>query len=69
MTVQAGQQTIAIHILRNVYIYIYVYLAMKFGQLIAYKNRNFFFINHTQNEARRLVPDQVTQPTNYVNPT
>ena len=42
---------------------------MKFGQLIAYKNRNFFFINHTQNEARRLVPDQVTQPTNYVNPT
>ena len=31
---------------------------MKFGQLIEYNKRNvFFFKNHAENEAGRLVPD------------
>ena len=30
---------------------------MKFGQLIEYPVRNFFFENHAENEARKLVPD------------
>ena len=31
--------------------------AMKFGQSIEYNKRKFFFKNHAQNEAERLVPD------------
>ena len=30
---------------------------MKFGQLIEFNVRKFFFKNHTENEAWRLVPD------------
>ena len=30
---------------------------MKFGQLIAYNQANFFFKNYAQIEAERLVPD------------
>ena len=32
-------------------------MAMKFGQLIEYNMKNFFFKNHTENDAERLVPD------------
>ena len=32
-------------------------MAMKFGQLIEYNMKNFFFKNHTENEVERLVPD------------
>ena len=31
--------------------------ALKFGQLVEYKRRNFFFQNHAENETGRLVPD------------
>ena len=30
---------------------------MKLGQLIQHNVRKFFFKNHAENEARRLVPD------------
>ena len=30
---------------------------MKFGQLLEYNNRNVFFKNHAENEARRIFPD------------
>ena len=30
---------------------------MKFGKSIEYNKRTFFFKNHAQNEAERLVPD------------
>ena len=30
---------------------------MKFGQLIEYNKRHFFFKNHAENKAGRLVPD------------
>ena len=32
-------------------------LTMKFGQVIKWKREIFFFKNHVENEARRLVPD------------
>ena len=30
---------------------------MKFGQLLEYNNRNVFFKNHAENEAKRIFPD------------
>ena len=30
---------------------------MKFGQLIECNNRNIFFKNYAENEAKKLVPD------------
>ena len=30
---------------------------MKFGQLIGYNKKNFFFKNYAKNEAKGLVPD------------
>ena len=30
---------------------------MKFGQLIEYNKKNFFFKNYAENEAAKLVPD------------
>ena len=30
---------------------------MKFGQLIEYNKKNFFFKNHAENDAGRVVPD------------
>ena len=52
MTSQPGLQTIAIHILPNIWPG-RGNQTMKFGQLIEI----IFFKNYTENEARRLVPD------------
>ena len=52
MTSQTGTQTIAVNILPNV-LKIKVNQTMKFGQLIEI----IFCKSHTENEARRLVPD------------
>ena len=56
MTTKPGLQTIAIHILPNIS-KSKGNQTMKFGQLIEYNKRIFFFKNYADNEARRLVPD------------
>ena len=56
MTSQLGQQTIKIHILPSIS-RSKSNQTLKFGQSIEYNKRNFFFKNHAQNMAERLVPD------------
>ena len=56
MMSQPGQQTITIHILPNIS-RSKGNQTMKFGQSTEYNKRKFFFKNHAQNEAERLVPD------------
>ena len=56
MTSQPGYQRIATHILLNIP-GIKGNQTMKFGQLIKHPKRNFFFKNHAENEAGKLVPD------------
>ena len=56
MTSQTGQETIAIHILPNIS-RSKGNQTMKFGQLIRYNMRSFFFKTHTENKAGRLVSD------------
>ena len=53
--VQPGLQTIAMHILPN--IWQSKWNEMKFGQLIEYNEKNIFFKNYAENEARRIVLD------------
>ena len=55
MTYQPVKQTVAIHILPNIF-RIKCNQTMKFGQLI-YNIRNIFLENHTQNMVEKLVPD------------
>ena len=54
MTSQPGEQTIAIHILPNIS-QSKGNQAMKFGQLIEYNQKIFFFKIHAQNETERLL--------------
>ena len=54
MTLQPGQQTIAIHILPNIS-WSKSNQTMELGQLI--DQGIFFFKNYTENEAGRLVPE------------
>ena len=56
MTSQPGLQTIAINILSNIS-QRKSNQTMKFGQLIEYNKRIFFFKNYAENEACRLVPE------------
>ena len=56
MTLQPGQQTITIHILRNIS-RTKGNQTMKFSQLIGYNKRTFFSKNNAENEVGRLVPD------------
>ena len=56
MTSQPGQKTITIHILPNISPS-KGNQTMKFGQLIEYNKRIFFFSNHAANVERRPVPD------------
>ena len=59
MTSQPGLQTIDIHVLPNIS-QSKGNQAMKFGQLIEYNKRNFFFQKlYEKWEAGRLVPDLV----------
>ena len=53
MTSQPGKQTIAIHILPNISPR-KDNETMKFGQLITYNMRNFFFKNHTEKVVGKL---------------
>ena len=55
MTLQAGWQTIAIHILPNIS-QNKGNQTIKFSQLIEYKEINIFFKTYAENEAGRLVP-------------
>ena len=56
MTSQPGKQTITIHILHTIS-KSKSNQTMKFGDLREYKAKIFFFKNHAENEAERLVPD------------
>ena len=56
MTSQAEKQTITIHILHTISKSKSNH-TMKFGDLREYKAKKFFFKNHAENEAERLVPD------------
>ena len=56
MTSQPGQKTITIHKLPNISPS-KGNQTMKFGQLIEYNKRIFFFSNHAENVERRPVPD------------
>ena len=56
MTSQSGLQTIAIHILPNIS-QSKDNQAMKFGQLLEYNKKYFFFKNYAENEAGKLVPN------------
>ena len=58
MASKFGYKTITIHILLNIS-RSKGKEAMKFGMLIEYNKRNIFFKNHAENEAGRLVPDQI----------
>ena len=55
MTSHTGLQTITIHILPN--ISWSKGNQTKFGVVIEYKREIFFFKNHAEKEAQRLVPD------------
>ena len=64
MTSQAGKQTIAIHILTNISRN-KGNQTMKFGQLIEYHiSETFFLKNHTQTEAKKLLPDSLLKIKN-----
>ena len=54
MTSQPGEQTVTIHLLPNIS-QSKDNQAMKFGQLTEYKETNFFFKYHTENEVGGLV--------------
>ena len=56
MTSQPGYQTIAIHILSNIF-RIKGNQTMKFSQLVKYNKRNILLQNHSESEAGRLVSD------------
>ena len=56
MTLKPGEQTIAIHILSNIPRSKGKH-TMKFGRLIKYMRKIFFFKKHAQNEARRIAQD------------
>ena len=56
MTSQPGQQTISTHILPNIS-RSKSNQTMEFGQSKEYNKRKFFFKNHAQIDAERLVPD------------
>ena len=56
MASQPDLQTIAIHILLNIS-QSKGNQTMKFGELLEYNKRIFFFKNYAENEARRLVPN------------
>ena len=56
MTSHPGLQTVVIHILPNIP-QSKGNQKVKFGQLIEYNMRDFFFKNYAENKAGRLVPD------------
>ena len=56
MTSQPGEQTITVHILRNIS-QSKGNQTMKLGQLIQYNKRNVFLKNYAEKQAGRLVPD------------
>ena len=56
MTSSAGKQIIAIRILPNIS-KSKGNKTMKFGQLIEYNVKIFFFKNHAENKVGRLIPD------------
>ena len=56
MTPQPGQQTITTLMLPNIS-RSKDNQTMKFGQLIEYNKKDFFFNNHAENKAGRPVPD------------
>ena len=56
MTSRTGQQIITIYILPNISVG-KGNQAMKFGQLIEYKMRNFSLKNYMQNVVEKLAPD------------
>ena len=56
MTSRTGQQIITIYILPNISVG-KGNQAMKFGQLIGYKMRNFSLKNYMQNVVEKLAPD------------
>ena len=58
MTSDPGQQTITVHIFPDIS-RSKGNQTMKFGQVIDIAREKFFFKNHAENEARRLVPDHV----------
>ena len=55
MTSQAGQQTVAIHLLLNISRSKGNH-TMEFGRLIEYNVKTFFFKNHTRNVVEKLFP-------------
>ena len=58
MTPQRGEQTVTILILPNSS-RSKNNLAMKYGQIIEYNKKRFFFKNHAENETERLDRDLV----------
>ena len=58
MISQAGEQTITIHISPNIS-RSKDNQTMKFGQLIEYIKKIFFFKNHAESKPGRLVPDLI----------
>ena len=63
MTSQPGNQTIAIHILPNVSRNKGSH-TMKFGQVIEYNMKTFFFKKNTQNEVEKTFPDPFLKKQN-----